>query len=95
MQEKVTMSTIVDVIAQKYDLTKVKSSNILKDIVEIIKLAVIQDGSFRINHLGTIKKVNRKAKRGFNPKTREPMLNPAYNSAKFSPSMSMKQDLNK
>jgi len=74
---------LVNVVAEKTGLTKVKSSKVVDSIVESISSALTKGEKVSLIGFGTFETVTRKARKGRNPKTGEDLNIPEKRAAKF------------
>ncbi|MDR1546246.1 MAG: HU family DNA-binding protein [Deltaproteobacteria bacterium] len=89
-----TKAELVAKIAEDADLTQSQATKALNSFLESVKEAIQTDGSVAIAGLGSFSIVERAARRGINPKTREPILIQATKSVKFRPAKALKDSVN-
>ena len=76
---------LISAIAEKSGLTKVDSKKALDATLEAISDEVKNGGKVVLVGFGTFSLTERKARRGINPQTKQPIQIPAKKSAKFKP----------
>lgn len=62
-----------------------------KEILLVIRQGLIQDGSVSVTNFGTFRLKAVAARKGFNPKTREPMIIPAQRRVIFTPCKALRE----
>ena len=83
-------SELVDAVAQKSGLTKVDSKKALDAVLESIDEELKNDGKVDLVGSGTISVTERSARKGINPRTREPIDIPAKKVVRFRPGSKLK-----
>lgn len=78
-----TKAQIIAAIAEKAEITKVQAKASLESLLDIAYAGAKKKEGFTIPGLGKLVLVQRKARTGINPKTREPMKFPAKKVVKF------------
>lgn len=81
---------LVDVIAEKAELSKVASGKALDALVEAVIQVVAEGGSVNLVGFGSFKAQARTAREGRNPKTGETISIPATTLPKFVPGVTFK-----
>ena len=76
---------LISAIAEKSGLTKVDSKKALDATLEAISDEVKNGGKVVLVGFGTFSQTERKARRGINPQSKQPIQIPAKKSAKFKP----------
>jgi DNA-binding protein HU-beta len=94
-----TKQELIDaVVAQADDkgieLTKKDAASIVDDLFDVVSQAVSEDGRFSYPGFGTFTKKHRKARKGKNPRTGDPIDIPASNSVGFKPAPALKERVN-
>jgi len=84
-------SQIVDVLAEKFSITKRKAEEMVDTLISEIKSAVKKGENVSLAGLGIFKPAVRKARIGINPKTKEKINIPASRVVKFRPSKEFKE----
>ena len=80
--------TLVEIIAKKVGMPKTKANVIIDEVLNTIKMGVKKDKEVRLIGFGTFKKATRKARKGVNPRTGEPIKIARKTFPKFVPSKS-------
>ena len=84
----VSLTTIAEAVADKTGTTKAKTRSILESaIAEILESA--KGAKVSIHRFGSFEVVDRKEKKGRNPKTGETMRIPSHRALKFHASKSL------
>ena len=78
-----TKAQIIAAIAEKTEITKVQAKTALETLLDIAYAGAKKKEGFTIPGLGKLILVQRKARMGINPKTREAMKFPAKKVVKF------------
>jgi len=89
----VTKTELVDKVAKSTNATKTEVAETLEAIIETIKQAIKEENKVTLIGFGTFSVTDRKARKGRNPKTGEPIDIPASRVPKFSPSETFKKEL--
>lgn len=76
-------SELVDAVAKKSGLTKVDSKKALDAVLESIDEELKNDGKVVLVGFGTFSVTERSARKGINPRTREPIDIPARKVVRF------------
>jgi DNA-binding protein HU-beta len=84
-------SQIVDILAEKFEITKKKAEEIVDTLISEIKSAVKKGENVNLAGLGIFKSGVRKARIGINPKTKEKINIAASRVVKFRPSKEFKE----
>jgi len=82
-------------IYQKLGFSKNFSSVIIDDFFEIINSELIKTNKIKLSSFGTLKILNKKERRGRNPKTKSEALISARKVVTFKPSLLFKSKINK
>jgi len=72
------------------ETSKAESERAVKAIINAIKVGVKKDKIVQLVGFGTFKVVDRKARRGVNPKTKQPIRIPKSKTVKFVPGKDFK-----
>lgn len=91
----VTKNTLIEIIAEKEDITKTKASRILSLIGNGIMEAVSNGERVTIAGFGTFESKERSERDGVNPFTGEKTHIPASKGVKFKPGKAFKESVNK
>jgi len=84
-------SQIVDILAEKFSITKRKAEEMVDTLISEIKSAVKKGENVNLAGLGIFKSGVRKARIGINPKTKEKINIAASRVVKFRPSKEFKE----
>lgn len=74
-------------------LTKTASEEILNEVITAVAEAISNEGRLSISGLGTFTVRQRKARKGRNPKTNQPLDIPASKTVSFKPAPALKSAL--
>ena len=86
-----TKAELVDIMAKDAKISKVAAANALNSFMgNITKALKKKDGKVTLVGFGTFAKVRRKARKGRNPQTGEPIKIKACNVVKFRPGKKLK-----
>lgn len=85
---------LVEKLALKTNLTKSQSEEILDATLEIIQRAVAKGDEVKLVGFGTFSRLNRKGRKGRNPKTGAPVEIPGGKVPRFKPGKDFKSLLN-
>ena len=88
-----TKTDLVDKVSKSTNATKTEVAETLDAIMETIKQAIKEGEKVTLIGFGTFSVTDRKARKGRNPKTGEPIDIPASKVPKFSPSETFKKEL--
>ena len=78
-------SELVSAVAQKSGLTKVDAKKALDGVLESISEELKNDGRVVLVGFGSFSVTERSARKGINPRTKEPIDIPAKKVVKFKP----------
>lgn len=81
---------LAEVIAEKFDLTKVKSNEIVDTVFESMIDALADGQKVEISGFGKFEVKTRAARTGINPQTKETIDIPASNTPSFKASKNLK-----
>jgi DNA-binding protein HU-beta len=90
----VTKGELIDRAAKDVNITKSEASELLEAFLEGIKDALRKGDKVTIIGFGSFSISERKARKGRNPKTGEPIDIPASKAPKFTPSEALKKAIN-
>lgn len=93
-KETVTKKELVELLAEKYDLTKKKANDIVADFTSFIVDNVAEGNKVRFA-FGNFESRPREARTGRNPQTGETIQIPASNKPAFKASKLFKEAVNK
>ena len=82
---------LAEVIAEKFDLTKVKSNEIVDTVFESMVDALADGQKVEISGFGKFEVKTRAARTGINPQTKETIDIPASNTPSFKASKNLKE----
>lgn len=89
-----TKAEIVEKMAKDADISKVAATTALNSFIECVtKSLKKKDGKVTLVGFGTFSKVRRKARKGRNPQTGEPIKIKAANVVKFRPGKKLKDSV--
>lgn len=86
-----TKNEMIDAIAQKNDLTKVKARQIVEQVMGFVGTDLKKEGRFSFPDLGTFTVSQRAARSGRNPATGETIKIKASKSVRFKPAPALKE----
>lgn len=89
-----TKNELIAYIAEKTDLTKTKSAEVVDALQEGI-VEGVKNGKVSLVGFGTFEKKERKAREGRNPRTGETVQIAAQNAVTFKPGSKFKEEINK
>ncbi len=91
MDKKMNKKELAEVVAEKFDLTKGKSVEIVDTLFESITDALVDGKVVEINGFGKFEVKTRAPRTGINPQTKEVIDIPATNTPGFKASKSLKE----
>lgn len=86
---------LITAVAEDTGIAKGDVEKVLGSILETIKTSVAKDEDVQLIGFGSFVQVERKARQGFNPRTKEKIEIPASKSVKFKPGAALKDAVNK
>ncbi len=86
---------LIEAVASQLGESKATATKVVDIVLDTISEGVQKDDKVAITGFGTFKKKHRKARKGINPATREPIDIPASTSVGFTPSQNFKDLLSK
>ena len=84
---------LIEAVASQMGESKAAATKVVDIVLDTISNGVEKDDKVAITGFGTFKKKHRKARKGINPATREPIDIPASTSVGFTPSQNFKASL--
>ncbi len=93
--KSLTKKNIADKINNKIGISKLESNRIIDEFFAAIKNAVHKKGIVKLTHFGTFKLKKKKERVGRNPKTKETAVISSRRTVSFSPTMVLKNKINK
>ena len=84
---------LIEAVASQMGESKAAATKVVDIVLDTISNGVEKDDKVAITGFGTFKKKHRKARKGINPATREPIDIPASTSVGFTPSQNFKDSL--
>lgn len=93
-KETVTKKELVELLAEKHDLTKKKANDIVADFSAFIVDNVAEGNKVRLS-FGNFESRRREARTGRNPQTGESIKIPASNKPAFKAGKAFKEAVNK
>ncbi|MGC8767373.1 MAG: HU family DNA-binding protein [Brevinematia bacterium] len=85
-----TKEELVKAIAEKAGTTKAVAEKCLNAFMETVEKVLKKNGEMRLVGFGTFRVVQRKERKGKNPKTKEDITIPAKKVVKFQPGKKLK-----
>jgi DNA-binding protein HU-beta len=85
-----TKEELVKAIAEKAGTTKAIAEKCLNAFMETVEKVLKKNGEIRLVGFGTFRVVQRKERKGKNPKTKEDITIPAKKVVKFQPGKKLK-----
>jgi DNA-binding protein HU-beta len=82
-------------VSSEGKLNKKEATVVLDSIFNALRDELVAGNDVTVHQFGTFKVKSRKERKGFNPKTQEPITIAATKSVTFKPSSSIKESLNK
>ena len=95
VKKKFTRKELSEKIYQNLGFSKNFSSIIIDDFFETITSELVKKNKIKISSFGTLKILNKRERRGRNPKTKDDAIISARKVVNFKPSMIFKNKLNK
>lgn len=86
-----TKNEIIDAVAAKHELTKVKAKQVVEQVIGFIGADLKKEGRFSFPDLGTFTVTQRAARQGRNPATGETIKIKASKSVRFKPAPALKE----
>ncbi len=87
-----TKAELIERMADDAEITKVQASKALNSFMEnVIATLKKKDGKVTLVGFGTFSKIRRKARKGRNPRTGEPIKIKASNVVKFKPGKKLRE----
>jgi DNA-binding protein HU-beta len=93
MANKVTKTGLIEILADKNDISKAKAEEFLASFIDTITENLKKDTEVTITGFGTFKKTKRKARNGVNPKTGAKIKIAASTTASFKPGKNLKENI--
>lgn len=89
-----TKAELIDKIAEEAGITKAKANEALNSFMKNVMVTLKKkDGKITLVGFGTFSKVKRKARKGRNPQTGEPIKIKACNVVKFRPGKKLRESI--
>lgn len=85
---------LVAAIAANTELTKKDADKALKAFIDVVGDELSKGGKVQLAGFGTFEVVERAAREGINPRTKETIQIPASKAPKFKPMKSLKEKVN-
>jgi len=82
---------IASVLQESLDCTGVTANKIATDLIDAIVRQLKKDGGFTLPSFGTFRVAKTKARKGFNPRTGEPIKVKAGKTVRFKASPTLKK----
>ncbi|MDQ7781508.1 MAG: HU family DNA-binding protein [Desulfomonilaceae bacterium] len=90
-----TKSELVARVAEEAGISKKAAAGAVDSVVEAIHDVLKKGEKIRITDLGSFSVVTRKARKGVNPRTGEPLNIPATRAPKFAAAKALKESVQK
>ena len=90
-----TKADLVNAVAKACETSKATAYENINAVVGAIQRGLKRSGTVQIKSFGTFKVVDRKARKGRNPKTGESIAIPASRTVKFKPSTILRDEVAK
>lgn len=84
---------LIDAVAEKLGATKVATTSTVEAVFEVIVESILKDEEVKISQFGAFQVVEKKERKGRNPKTGEEITIPAKKAMKFKPSSVIREKL--
>ncbi|MCD6463423.1 MAG: HU family DNA-binding protein [Thermotogae bacterium] len=81
---------LIAAVAQRAGVTKKEAANVVGALVDVVMDTLSKGESVKIVGFGTFEVVQRKARKGVNPRTKAPIKIPATKVPKFRPGKELK-----
>lgn len=94
MNERLTLQDLVDILAQKQDMTKKDAEVFLRELIAVISETIEQNDPVKIKDFGTFKLVKVNARKSVDVNTGEAIEIPAHYKLSFVPDKSLKEAVN-
>lgn len=91
MSNNLYEGTLLDEMVRENSLSPDLVKQAAREIVQLIREGLLQDGSVRISNFGTFRLKPLPARKGRNPQTGEPMTIPARNTVIFTPCKALRE----
>ena len=88
-----TKTDLINAVATVAGITKVKSADAVDGVFQAIGEALKKGESITVSGFGTFSTVKRKARKGKNPQTGQPLDIPARTAVKFSVGKKLKESM--
>ncbi|MGM0444264.1 MAG: HU family DNA-binding protein [Fibrobacterota bacterium] len=90
-------SQFIDAVADDCGIAKRDVEKVVKSFLDTIETTLAEDSSESIQFIGfgSFSVAERKARKGFNPQTKQEIEIPASKSVKFKPGAALKEAVNK
>jgi len=94
-----TKQDLIDTVVNRaeangIDITKKDAASLIDDLFGVVSQEVATGGRFSYPGFGTFTKKHRKARKGQNPRTGQPLQIPASNTVHFKPAPALKDRVN-
>lgn len=86
-----TKAELIGAVAEKSDLTKKDSDKAVTAVIDAITEALVKGDKVSLVGFGTFEVKNRAARKGINPRTKEPMPIPASKLPAFKAGKALKE----
>ncbi|MDR2366724.1 MAG: HU family DNA-binding protein [Deltaproteobacteria bacterium] len=89
-----TKAELVARLAEDTEMTQIQAAKALNGLIAVMAEEIKDTGGISITGLGSFTLVQRAARQGFNPKTKQPIQIAASKSVRFRVSKTLKDSLN-
>ena len=89
-----TKADLINAIAEKGEYSKKDADKALKAFIDVVGDELSKGGKVQLAGFGTFEVVERAAREGINPRTKETISIPASKAPKFKPMKSLKEKVN-
>ncbi|MEX0607921.1 MAG: HU family DNA-binding protein [Balneolaceae bacterium] len=94
MSEKVTYSEIIEALSETTGISKNKSDDFVKKLIELLKEDLKASGKFTLSGFGSFAVKDISTRKGRNPQTGESLTIPAHKRLSFHPYKALKESVN-
>lgn len=95
MNERLNLQDLIDLLAQKQEITKKDAETFLRELVAVISESIGSEDSVKLKDFGTFKLVKVNARKSINVNTGEAFEIPAHYKLSFTPDKQLKEAINR
>lgn len=95
MENKISLSDLVGLVAEKASMTQVEVEQFLKTMFDVISEAVVSDDLVKVKDLGTFKLTRVQSRESVDVNTGEKIEIPAHDKISFAPATALREIVNK